>query len=124
MITTRFYSLECVEAVSNPVAFFAKGIPIPRCPLPPVDAFEYYTNPDFRGYLADPEKLKESRFKLAQKYGYEVPNYDNDADKDLFKMQKDPRQIYFGLSPGWIVCMKDKCIIKPKEKEYEEYYQS
>ncbi|XP_045160479.1 39S ribosomal protein L15, mitochondrial-like [Mercenaria mercenaria] len=124
MITTRYFSSECVEAMCNPLKFFSRGIPIPRCPLPPENAFEYYTNPDFRGYLADPEKVKESRFKLAQKYGYEMPNYDEDLKKELFEMRKDPRQIYFGLSPGWIVCLKDKVIIKPKDPEYEEFYQS
>ena len=124
MITTRFFNIECVEAMCDPIKFFAKGLPIPKCALPPVDAFEYYTNPDLRGYLADPDKLQESRYKLAHKYGYEPPNYDANEQNELFQMRKDPRQIYFGLSPGWIVCMKDKCIIKPKDAEYEEYYQS
>lgn len=124
MITTRYYSFECVSAMCNPLWFFAKGIPIPRCPLPPSDAFEYYSNPDSRGYLADPEKIKEARIKLAQKYGYEVPDYDKDSNSQLFKQSKDPRQIFFGLSPGWIVCLADKVIIKPKDAEYEEYFHS
>lgn len=124
MITTRYFSFECVEALCNPLKFFARGIPIPRCPLPPSDAFEYYTNPEFRGYLADPVKVQEARFKLAQKYGYQMPNYEKDPKSGLFMMRKDPRQIFFGLSPGWIVCLLDKMIIKPKDEEYEEYYQS
>lgn len=124
MITTRYFSIECVQALCNPLKFFAKGIPIPRCPLPPMDAFEYYTNPDFRGYLANPEKVKESRYKLAQKYGYEMPKYDEDPKKELFQFKKDPRQIYFGLSPGWIISLKDKVIIKPKDKKYVKFYRS
>ncbi|KAL4236420.1 YmL15 [Mactra antiquata] len=123
MITTRYYNTECLEAICDTLGFFARGIPIPRCPLPPRDAFEYYTNPDSRGYLADPELVKKSRFKLAQKYGYEPPNYDTENDSELFKM-KDPRQIFFGLNPGWIVSMKDKAIIKPKDPDYVEYYES
>ncbi|WAR24420.1 RM15-like protein [Mya arenaria] len=124
MITTRFYNPECLKAVIDTQDHFRKGLPIPRCPLPPQDALEYYMNPENRGYLADPSKLQEARYVLAQKYGYEAPDYSMDRNPALFKKMKDPRQIFFGLSPGWVVCLKDKAIIKPKDEDYIQYYQS
>ncbi|XP_052774924.1 39S ribosomal protein L15, mitochondrial-like [Mya arenaria] len=124
MITTRFYNPECLKAVIDTQDHFRKGLPIPRCPLPPQDALEYYMNPENRGYLADPSKLQEARYALAQKYGYEAPDYSMDRNPALFKKMKDPRQIFFGLSPGWVVCLKDKAIIKPKDEDYIQYYQS
>jgi large subunit ribosomal protein L15 len=61
------------------------------------------------------------RLKLAQKYGYEL----NDLSKDpLFSHQKDPKQIWHGLEPGWLVNLKDKVILKPADKEWIDYYQS
>ena len=124
MITTRFFNLECVQALNNPEVFFKKGVPIPRCALPPPDAFEYYTDPNVRGYLADPDKVKEARYALAQKYGYEMPDYENAPNPELFKSKKDPRQIFLGLVPGWVVCLRDKVILKPKDPEYLKYYES
>lgn len=124
VITTRYFSFPCVLALSDPVTFLKRGVPIPRCPLPPEDALEEYTNPDFRGYLADPDKVAESRFKLAQKYGYHLPDLTVDPKYKMLQQRKDPRQIFFGLEPGWVVCLKDKLIIKPKDEEYKAYYQS
>lgn len=124
MITTRFFNAECVRAMIDPLAFFKQGKPIPRCSLPPEDAFEYYSNPNFRGYLADPDKVREARFALAQKYGYEMPDYENFPNPGLFKMRKDPRQIFLGLWPGWVVCLRDEVIIKPRDPEYQKYYES
>ncbi|XP_052256113.1 39S ribosomal protein L15, mitochondrial-like [Dreissena polymorpha] len=122
MITTRFFDFPSLQAIVDPEWFFKKGVPIPRCSLPPKDALEYYTNPEKRGYLADPEKVRHARFELAQKYGYEPPDYENGPNAELFKKQKDPRQIFFGLNPGWVICLKDKVIIKPKDDDYLQYY--
>lgn len=123
-ITTRFFSQACLQALVDPLGFFKKGIPIPKCPLPPEDAFEYYTDPKNRGYLADPEQVAQARVELAQKYGYILPNLNEDLKCEMLKARKDPRQIFFGLSPGWVVSLKDKVIIKPKDEEYQEYYTS
>ena len=54
--------------------FIFLGIPIPKRQMPPEDAIEYYTDPKNRGYLADPDLIALERFKLAQKYGYELPD--------------------------------------------------
>jgi len=124
MITTRFYDVTSLQAVTNTLGFFKKGLPIPRCALPPQDAIEYYTNPDTRGYLANPEDVRKARYVLSQKYGYTPPDYENCDNPELFKIRKDPRQIFLGLNPGWVVCLKDRVIIKPKDDEYIQYYQS
>lgn len=100
------------------------GTPIPRRMMPPKDAIEYYSDPSKRGYLADPEKVSQERLVLAQKYGYVLPKIEEDADYEMLVKRKDPRQIFFGLEPGWIVNLKDKVILKPKEEELLQYYAS
>ena len=86
-----------------------------------MNAIEFYTSASNRGYLADPGQIRMERLKLAQKYGYEL----NDLSQDpLFSHQKDPRQIWHGLEPGWLVNLKDKVILKPVDKEWLDYYQS
>ena len=124
VITTRYYDGISVQALSDALTFFKRGVPIPRCPLPPSDAIEYYTDPKSRGYLADPEEIIKERFKLAQKYGYELPDLSQNPLYDMLLKRKDPRQIFWGLNPGWVVCLKDKVVIKPKEEDYIEYYKS
>lgn len=52
---------------------------------------------------------------LAQKYGYELPKIEDDPQYDMFCEVKDPRQIFFGLEPGWVVNLPDQTIIKPIE---------
>lgn len=74
VIITAYYDIESVIALHNPLKFFRSGEPIPKRMLPPEDAIDYYTDPKNRGYLADPEKIAEEREKLAQKYGYVLPN--------------------------------------------------
>jgi len=119
-ITTAYYDPISLEALTNPQKFFAKGEPIPKRRSPPAELIEYYTNPKTRGYLADPEKLAEARIESAQKYGYAPPEY-----KDLYlSVKKDRHQIFLGLQPGWIVNLKDECILKPTEEELVKYYQS
>lgn len=92
--------------------------------IPPPDAIEYYSSASNRGYLADPEKISEERLVLAQKYGYTLPKIEDDPQYNMLIQRKDPRQVFYGLHPGWIVNLKDKVILKPKDKELMEFYTS
>jgi len=123
-ITTAYYDLDSLWALKDPKKFFLRGVPIMRRMLPPEDAIEYYTDPKFRGYLADPEKVAYERLVLAQKYGYELPDLSADPQKDMLLKRKDPRQVFFGLQPGWVVNLRDKCVMKPKDPKLVEYYNS
>lgn len=113
VIRTAFYDVGCLFAIRAPNKFFEKGVPIPRRRLPPPDAVDYYTDPKNRGYLADPEAISYERMVLAQKYGYELPKIEDDPDYELLSQTKDPRQVFYGLNPGWVVSLRDKAIIKP-----------
>lgn len=124
IITTAFYDTHSLWAVIDPEKFFMKGEPIPRRMLPPEDAMEYYTDPTKRGYLADPEKISWERFVLAQKYGYTLPKIENDYQYSMLTLRKDPRQIFYGLEPGWVVNLPDKTILKPTDKDLQEYYRT
>jgi len=35
---------------------------------------------------------------------------------------KDPRQVFYGLEPGWIISLKEKRIYKPADEELNDYY--
>lgn len=122
VITTAYYDMESLMALVNPLKFFGRGIPIPKRKLPPEDAIKYYTDPKFRGYLADPEKIAEERFILSQKYGYKLPDISKDPEYEMLKFCKDPLQIFEGLEPGWVVNVTDKCILKPVDKDLQEFY--
>nr|SVE78139.1 EOG090X03LH [Daphnia lumholtzi] len=101
VITTAFYDAPSLLAMRDPMKFFASGTPIPKRQMPPENAVEYYTDPKNRGYLADPDLVALERFKLAQKYGYELPDLKKDAELlPMMLERKDPRQIFFGLNPG------------------------
>lgn len=50
---------------------------------------------------------------MAQKYGYELPKIEDDPQYEMFCEVKDPRQIFYGLEPGWVVNLPEKAIIKP-----------
>ncbi|XP_001514511.1 39S ribosomal protein L15, mitochondrial [Ornithorhynchus anatinus] len=124
VITTSFYDPISLGILCKPVPFFMCGKPIPKRMLPPEELVPYYTDARFRGYLADPAKLSEARLELAKKYGYILPDITKD---ELFKMlstRKDPRQIFFGLAPGWVVNMADKKILKPTDQNLLKYYSS
>lgn len=121
-ITTAYYDLDCLWAAKDPLKYFKKGVPIPKRLLPPEDAIEYYSDAKNRGYLADPDKIAEERLVLAQKYGYELPNLDLDPMKEMLLRRKDPRQIFYGLQPGWVVNLRDKCILKPQAEYLKEYF--
>lgn len=49
---------------------------------------------------------------MAQKYGYELPKIENDPLYEMFNDFKDPRQIFYGLEPGWVVNLAERAIIK------------
>jgi len=124
VICTAFYDFACVEALVNPETFFKRGYPIPKRLLPPEDAFAYYTDAGNRGYLADPVKVSLERLKLSQKFGYELPDIKKDDQFTMLSYRKDPRQLFEGLQPGWVVNVKDKVVMKPIDSEYIQYYSS
>lgn len=124
VITTAYYDPHSLLLLKNPKKFFETGQAIPRRMIPPPDAIEYYSSAESRGYLADPEKISLERLKLAQKYGYQLPNIEADEFYSTLCERKDPRQIFYGLEPGWVVNLKDECILKPKDEELLRYYTS
>nr|ACO15346.1 39S ribosomal protein L15, mitochondrial precursor [Caligus clemensi] len=119
-ITTAYFDIASVKALVTPLGFFQSGQPIPRRLVPPADAIQYYKDPKNRGYLADPTLVAKERLVLAQKYGYTLP----DVKEDYLKEFKDPRQVFYGLKPGWVVNLKDKVIYKPLDKDILDYYES
>ncbi|CAG9784345.1 unnamed protein product [Diatraea saccharalis] len=122
VITTAYYDPHSLFLLRNPKKFFETGQAIPRRMIPPPDAIEYYTSAENRGYLADPDQISEARLKLAQKYGYKLPVIENDPKYNMLCERKDPRQIFYGLEPGWVVNLKDECILKPKDEELKRFY--
>jgi large subunit ribosomal protein L15 len=124
VITNKFYDRESVEAMANPLKFFAKGEPIPLNGTPPLNSLEFYTSAVNRGYLANPEQIRVERLKLAQKFGYELPDLVADPMREMLAKQKDPRQIWHGLEPGWVVNIKDKKVLKPVSQEWVDFYKS
>lgn len=116
VIRTAYYDPYSIWAIRNPRKWFEKGVPLPRRMLPPQDAVEYYTDAKNRGYLADPAEVAKERLVLSQKYGYELPVIEKDEQREMLTQAKDPRQIFFGLNPGWVISVKDKAIIKPLEQ--------
>lgn len=119
-ITCGYLDLHSVIALSNPLKFFQTGAPIPRRLSPPTALLQFYSDPASRGYLANPDQVAEQKQVLAQKYGYE---YKEPTEKHMLAT-KDPRQIFYGLSPGWVVNLADKCIYKPTDPFLEEFYKS
>jgi len=49
---------------------------------------------------------------------------EGDPMREAYSRRKDPRQIWFGLEPGWAVNLADKCILKPTDEKLKEYYAS
>ncbi|KAE8598774.1 hypothetical protein XENTR_v10016933 [Xenopus tropicalis] len=124
VITTGFYDPRSLEVLCKPVPFFMRGQPIPKRMLPPEDLVKYYTDGETRGYLADPRKVLEARKQLAKKYGYILPDITKDELYQMLCTRKDPRQIFFGLAPGWVVNMSEKKILKPTNERLVTYYSS
>lgn len=124
VITTAYYDPHSLFLLKNPKKFFESGQAIPRRMTPPSDVIEYYTSAKTRGYLADPEEISKERLKLSQKYGYSLPDIENESNYDMLCERKDPRQIFYGLEPGWVINLKDECILKPKDQELLQFYSS
>ncbi|KAM8967328.1 large ribosomal subunit protein uL15m [Pelodytes ibericus] len=124
VITTGFYDPRSLDILCKPVPFFMRGKPIPKRMLPPEDLVKYYTSAENRGYLADPKEILEARKQLAKKYGYVLPDITKDELYQMLCTRKDPRQIFFGLAPGWIVNMSEKKILKPTDEQLLKYYSS
>lgn len=74
--------------------------------------------------MADPDKISQERLVLAQKYGYELPKVEDDLDYEMLCQRKDPRQIFYGLEPGWVISLRDKAILKPKAEYLKKFYVS
>ena len=108
-------------ALSDPVKFFKSGAPIPRRLTPPANLLEFYSGAKNRGYLADPAQVLQEKHLLAQKYGYSLTE---EQLEDSSSTAKDPRQIFLGLEPGWVVNLADKCIYKPLDPELQNVYES
>lgn len=49
---------------------------------------------------------------LAQKYGYKLPIIEKDPQYEMLCQAKDPRQVFYGLEPNWVINLNDKTIIK------------
>ncbi|XP_028822475.1 large ribosomal subunit protein uL15m [Denticeps clupeoides] len=124
VITTSYYDPRSLTVLIKPVPFFLTGQPIPKRMLPGENLLPYYTDPRNRGYLADPELVQQARLALAQKYCYVLPDADTGALCSMLAARKGPRQIFFGLSPGWIVNMTEKKILKPTDEKLLQYYGS
>jgi len=123
VITTRFYDLTSVSAMVNAEEHFRRGRVIPRCKLPPKDAVNYYMDAVSRGYLADLSAVMQARLQLSQKYGYQLPELvPGQWLHKMFVNRKDPFQIWFGLEPGWVVSLADRCILKPTDAEVKQYF--
>ena len=124
VIRTAFYDIFSVLCLADPEVFFKKGEPIPKRSLPPPDVISYYTDPKNRGYLANPEDIAKERLILSQKYGYTLSDIKKDPMAHILLAQKDPRQVFFGLQPGWLVNLRDKTVYKPSNEALLKYYSS
>ncbi|CAL8313824.1 unnamed protein product [Merluccius merluccius] len=124
VLTNSFYDPISLAILIKPVAFFQRGQPIPRRLLPGEDMVRFYTDASARGYLADPEQVQQARLALAKKYGYVLPDLSKDELYHMLSSRKDSRQIFFGLSPGWVVNMADRKILKPTDQKLLQYYGS
>jgi len=121
-ITTAFFDIASVAALKDPYKFFMSGSPIPKRLLPPPNAIDYYTDPKNRGYLADPAEVEIERFKLAQKYGYDIPEIKDEAKREMLQVRKHKRQVFFGLEPGYVVNLKDREILEPVDDDLRDFY--
>lgn len=113
-----------LEVLIKPVPHFISGQPIPKRMLPGEDLLPYYTDASNRGYLANLDEVQAARLALAKKYGYSLPDITKDELYEMLAQRKGPRQIFFGLSPGWVVNMEDKTILKPTDEKVLQYYGS
>lgn len=61
---------------------------------------------------------------VSQKYGYQLVDLEQSPQKEVLLERKDPRQVFYGLEPGWIVNLTDKVIVKPVDPELKDFYAS
>lgn len=66
--------------------------------------------------------MEAARAELALKMGYTVPDRTDDAHHEMLALRKDPLQVFFGLSPGWVVNLADQTVLKPKNPRLLDYY--
>ncbi|XP_059900619.1 large ribosomal subunit protein uL15m [Gadus macrocephalus] len=124
VLTNSFYDPISLAILIKPVPFFQRGQPIPKRMHPGEEMVPFYMDPCARGYLAPPEQVQQARLALAKKYGYVLPDLSRDELFHMLSSRKDPRQIFFGLSPGWVVNMADRKILKPTDEKLVQYYGS
>lgn len=124
VITCAYYDVRSLTIMRNPMTFFEQGESIPRRLPPPEDAILFYTGASNRGYLANPEEISWERLVLAQKYGYKLPKIEDDPDYEMLMQRKDPRQIFYGLEPGWVVNLKDRIILKSLDPTLNAFFKS
>ncbi|PIK46011.1 putative 39S ribosomal protein L15, mitochondrial isoform X1 [Apostichopus japonicus] len=84
-ISLGYYDPQSLDILSHPLQFFRRGQPIPKRLLPPKDLVDMYTDPSKRGYLSDPNQIKENRLLLAQKFGYELPDLTKGSRRALHR---------------------------------------
>ncbi|KAG0718970.1 39S ribosomal protein L15, mitochondrial [Chionoecetes opilio] len=130
-ITVAYYDPGALLAAVDPWPSSGEVWPIPRRMLPPQNLIDYYSDPKNRGYLADLHRWQGEvhsgpvTLSLAlQKYGYALPDIRSSPHKEMLLERKDPRQIFYGLQPGWVVSLKDKLILKPTDPELQQHYAS
>jgi hypothetical protein len=42
----------------------------------------------------------------------------------MMPREQDPRQIFYGLQPGWIVNLPDSTIYKPEDEQLQQIYRT
>jgi len=114
-IECAFYDLVSKQALVDPVSYFMKGKPIDKRQLPLQDLFHYYSNPEKRGYLADPETVQQARQQSIQAFN-------RDQTLKQAHPSKHPCQIFYNLWPGMLVNLADKTVHVPADDEVKGYY--
>ena len=72
VIRTAYFDMNSLMAMKNPKLFFERGVPIPLRMIPPQDAIEFYTDPQTRGYLADPEAISRERLVSFNRFDFSL----------------------------------------------------
>ncbi|CAI9175533.1 unnamed protein product [Rangifer tarandus platyrhynchus] len=123
VVTTAFYDPRSLEILCKPIPFFLRGQPIPKRMLPPRHQCPSTLMRETEATWRIPPDFPKQD-ELAKKYGCILPDITKDEFFKLLSTRKDPRQIFFGLAPGWVVNMADKKILKSTDEKLLEYYRS
>jgi len=110
--TASYYDRSSIKAAVNPVDYFLKGEPVRKRQLPPAHLMRFYSSPAVRGYLSDRDLISIYRTRTAQKYNYNLSSHLSEA----MKIEKDPREIWVGVSPGSLVNLHD-CAVHIRSDE-------